>query len=72
VYAVVEIMGRRTRAGMVSDATLGGATLLRIEHPTRADYSGEEPLTEYYALEPSDLEQAMGDGEDGGRDGPHD
>lgn len=49
MFAVVEIMGRRTRAGMISDATIGGATMLRIEHPTRADHTGEEPLTEYYA-----------------------
>lgn len=49
MYAVVELMGHRTRAGMVSDAQMGGATLLRIEHPSRADHSGSEPLTEYYA-----------------------
>lgn len=33
LYAVVEIMGHRTRAGIVSDAQMGGATFLRIEHP---------------------------------------
>ena len=49
MFAVVEIMGHRTRAGAISDATIGGATLLRIEHPALADESGEEPLTEYYA-----------------------
>lgn len=49
LFAVVELMGHRTRAGAISDAQLGGATLLRIEHPTRADHSGAEPLTEYYA-----------------------
>ena len=49
MFAVVEIMGHRTRAGAISDATIGGATLLRIEHPILADESGEEPLTEYYA-----------------------
>lgn len=49
MYAVVELMGHRTRAGMVSDAQMGGATLLRIEHPTARDHTGEEPLTEYYA-----------------------
>lgn len=49
MFAIVEIMGRRTRAGAISDAQLGGATLLRIEHPTRADATGTEPLTEYYA-----------------------
>lgn len=48
IFAVVEIMGHRTRAGAVSDAQMGGATLLRIEHPSRSDH-GEEPLTEYYA-----------------------
>lgn len=49
LFAVVEVMGRRTRAGVISDAQIGGATLLRIEHPTRADFSGAEPLTEFYA-----------------------
>lgn len=49
VFAVVEIMGRRTRAGAISDAQMGGATLLRIEHPGAADHTGTEPLTEYYA-----------------------
>lgn len=49
MWGVVEIMGHRTRAGALSDATIGGATMLRIEHPTRADHSGDEPLTEYYA-----------------------
>lgn len=47
LYAVVELMGHRTRAGIVSDAQMGGATLLRIEHPTPAD--GEPPAVEYYA-----------------------
>lgn len=28
------------------DATIGGASLLRIEHPTRADHGGEDPLAE--------------------------
>lgn len=49
MFAVVEIMGHRTRAGAISDATIGGATLLRIEHPSRVDHTGEEPLTELYA-----------------------
>lgn len=49
MWAIVEIMGRRTRAGLISDTQIGGATLLRIEHPTRADHTGEEPLAEYYA-----------------------
>jgi hypothetical protein len=49
LWAVVEIMGRRTRAGLISDAQLGGATLLRIEHPTAADHTGDEPLVEYYS-----------------------
>lgn len=48
MFAVVEIMGHRTRAGVVSDAQLGGATLLRIEHPSVAGHDGE-PLAEYYA-----------------------
>lgn len=49
LHAVVEIMGHRTRAGAISDAQLGGATLLRIEHPTRVDHTGGEPVAEYYA-----------------------
>ncbi len=49
MWAVVELMGHRTRAGAISDATMGGATLLRIEHPTRADHAGTGQLTEYYA-----------------------
>ncbi len=49
LYAVVEIMGHRTRAGVISDATIGGAPMLRIEHPTAADHTGAEPVTEYYA-----------------------
>ena len=49
LWGVVEIMGRRTRAGLLSDVQLGGATLLRIEHPSRADHTGTEPLCEYYA-----------------------
>ncbi len=49
LYAVVEIMGHRTRAGAISDATIGGAPMLRIEHPTAADHTGAEPVTEYYA-----------------------
>lgn len=48
-YAVVELMGRRTRAGRISDAQMGGATLLCIEHPTERDHTGEAPLTELYA-----------------------
>lgn len=40
LFAVVELMGHRTRAGAISDATMGGATLLRIEHPTRVDLAG--------------------------------
>lgn len=48
-WAVVEIMGHRTRAGLISDITIGGATMLRIEHPTRAGHTGEDPLEEFYA-----------------------
>ncbi|MDQ2727546.1 MAG: hypothetical protein M3Y91_06720 [Actinomycetota bacterium] len=51
LYAVVEIMGRRTRAGMISDAQMGGTTLLRIEHPTRADHTGAEAVAEYYSAQ---------------------
>jgi hypothetical protein len=49
MHAVVELMGHRTRAGAISDAQMGGATLLRIEHPSRADHTGAGQLTEYYA-----------------------
>lgn len=47
-YAVVELMGHRVRPGAISDAQLGGATLLRIEHPSARD-NLDEPLVEYYA-----------------------
>jgi hypothetical protein len=65
MWAVVEIMGHRTRAGRVSDATLGGATLLRVEHPTRLAEGPDEPLAEYYApqaifaIRPCSLDEAM-------------
>jgi hypothetical protein len=49
MYGIVEIMGHRTRAGVLSDATIGGAIMLRIEHPSLCDHTGTEPLTEYYA-----------------------
>lgn len=49
MWAIVEIMGHRIRAGLVSDATIGGATMLRVEHPTAATPDGGEPVTEYYA-----------------------
>jgi len=49
LFAIVEVMGRRTRAGRISDASLGGATLLRIEHPSRLDHTGEGPFVEYYS-----------------------
>lgn len=48
MHAVVEIMGHRTRAGVVSDATFGGGPMLRIEHPSRTGHDGD-PLAEYYA-----------------------
>lgn len=48
VYAIVELMGHRVRAGAISDAQLGGATLLRIEHPAARD-NLDESLVEYYA-----------------------
>lgn len=49
LHAVVELMGHRTRAGRISDAQLGGTTLLKIEHPTEKDHTGDAPLAEYYA-----------------------
>jgi hypothetical protein len=49
MWAIVEIMGHRVRAGLCSDASIGGGTFLRIEHPTLTDETGDEPLTEYYA-----------------------
>ena len=64
-WAIVEIMGHRTRAGAISDATICGATYLCIEHPTTAGHSGEEPLTEFYApsaifaIRPCSHEQAI-------------
>lgn len=64
MWAIVEIMGRRTRAGLVSDAQMGGATLLRIEHPTARVGESSEPLVEFYApqaifaIRPCDAETA--------------
>ena len=49
LWGVVEIMGHRTRAGLLSDVSIGGATMLRIEHPTRSDHTGEGPVEEFYA-----------------------
>lgn len=48
MFAVIEIMGHRTRAGLVSDAQVGGGPFLRIEHPSVAGHDGE-PLCEFYA-----------------------
>lgn len=48
-WAVVEIMGHQVRAGTISDATIGGAVMLRIQHPTVPDHAGHGPLTEYYS-----------------------
>jgi hypothetical protein len=59
MIGIVEIMGHRTRAGHLTDATIGGATMLRIEHPT------DPELVEYYtpaalfAIRPCSLEQAV-------------
>jgi hypothetical protein len=47
MWAIVEIMGHRVRAGLIGDASLGGATMLRVQHPT-AVLEGE-PLAEYYS-----------------------
>ncbi len=49
VWAIVEIMGHKVRAGSISDAQLGGATLLRIQHPSLPDHDGAGPLTELYS-----------------------
>lgn len=49
VWAVIEIMGHRTRSGAISDGSIGGGTFLRIEHPTALDHDGTGPLVEYYA-----------------------
>lgn len=63
-WAIVELMGHRVRAGSLSDITIGGATLLRIQHPTVADHDGQEPLTECYSpsalfsIRPCSREQA--------------
>lgn len=65
MWGVVEIMGHRTRAGALSDASIGGATMLRIEHPTRADHTGEGMLAEFYApsaifaIRPCSLEECV-------------
>lgn len=49
VWAIVEIMGHKVRAGSISDALIGGATMLRIQHPTVPGPGDTEPLTEFYA-----------------------
>lgn len=49
MWAIVEVMGYRVRAGLCSDAQIAGAVFLRIEHPTKTDAGGDEPATEYYA-----------------------
>ncbi len=48
-WAIVELMGHRQRAGKVSEETLAGVTLLRIDIPTYGD-EGEDlgTVTEYY------------------------
>lgn len=48
IWAVVEIMGHKVRAGSISDITIGGATLLQVEHPTLPDHTGVVPLHEWY------------------------
>lgn len=47
-FGVVEIMGHRVRAGELSEATIGGAVLLRVTHPELHNDQGEL-LTEFYA-----------------------
>jgi hypothetical protein len=47
-WAIVEIMGHKVRAGSIADAHIGGATLLRIQHPSVADHDKTGPLTECY------------------------
>jgi hypothetical protein len=47
MWAIVEVMGHRVRAGLVGDAQLGGQTLLRVEHPT--EQLDGDPLAEYYS-----------------------
>jgi hypothetical protein len=42
-HAVVELMGHRQRAGLLSEATIAGAPMLRVEHPDVPD------LVEYYS-----------------------
>lgn len=49
IWAIVEIMGHKVRAGSISDAAIGGGVMLRIEHPTIADHDDAGPLTELYA-----------------------
>jgi hypothetical protein len=48
MWAIVEIMGHRVRAGRCSDTQFGGATMLRIEHPTATTDDGE-PVFELYS-----------------------
>jgi hypothetical protein len=41
-WAVIEIMGHQRCAGLVSEALIGGAPLLRVDIPS------EPPLTQFY------------------------
>lgn len=65
MFGLVEIMGHRTRAGMLDDVTIGGATMLRIQHPKLTDHTGDEPLAEFYspaaifAIRPCSFEEAV-------------
>lgn len=59
LYAVVEIMGHRTRPGIVSDAQMGGATFLRIEHPTEPAMVELYGAQAIFGIRPCDRDEAI-------------
>lgn len=46
-WAIVEVMGHRQVCGMVSEATVAGAQMLRVDVPGKA--AGETIATQYYS-----------------------
>lgn len=59
LYGVVEIMGHRTRAGVLSDAQMGGATFLRIEHPTEPTMVEMYGAQAIFGIRPCTREEAI-------------
>lgn len=59
LYGVVEIMGHRTRAGILADAQLGGATFLRIEHPTEPSQVEMYGAQAIFGIRPCSRDEAI-------------